>query len=1006
MEFQDRRRTMIFFRGGGATVFVLLAGMFLVSALDWFTPFPDFWRYVFSGVVYSATLAVAILWLIRPLMGTPRAGEVARRIEIACPAMHEMLISAVELGDVDAGKSEDSVGLRRWLQSSTVSRLAEVNVESILPGRRVLRWMLAAVFVCILTTLIALRPDGRQLLARAFAPMANIDRVSRTTIMLKSPTADALIAPLGDSLSLTIEVKGPDRLIKKRLPMMETLVPGGMLQSVLMTPGTNGTYSTTIAVNDPAIQLRFQAGDAVTRRFILKSQARPSVITFVKVYRYPAYTGLPARTVEEKDGDLSAIAGTEVELRLKADQRISMGELRMVTKDQTNSVTLLPAADPTEMIASYRLMDSGTFHVHLVAAAGNLESKNMVQYEFRALPDLLPSVQLELKEPELQVTPEELLKLRGVAADDIGLKALFQLVQTNNGAWITNTLKLAAPSPTNAPFRVEFDLLPLTVKPGDEVVTRFVAEDLNSQRAESMAIRLKIASAVFDISRYESLDIRRKLQTEFDLVQKISAAARKTIPADFVAIAKTGNTAKLLGNVTDATARLKELLAAVTNATTLIDSSTLKLGAGRQSDELLLYGLVLSSVRIEWSSAIQTHLDAFTRNIGDPTLGARAQEIEVLIQTLDEIVQNWHRATAHVLATEELDVIIDHLDFITHALARMNKQALAGLGKDAEALTRLSRRQKGVGREMEVVAKQINETIARLQGGHRNVADTLKTKLEAIQQEMRDSQPTGSLDRGQKAEMELAGELKKLRPARTELARESRAAINILIAQVGTAAARIRQIDQWAGRRINAAKKLIEARDKKKDVESAQAHDELAEETLKLVWKSVVEAIRELSHREEKRPDPDSSFAADLSKASLGLETLLETLDAGQPPETTLPVLARIADALEKLEAGHAMARLESLLTRLEEQERFSPNASDLHSARPKDWDWTHEGMDRAAIRLQNAKLPAAAIDTLRGAAGGNSAKAVGTTMEHRRTTAPSFSVESNPIKNEPRNQP
>ena len=113
MEFQDRRRTMIFFRGGGATVSVLLAGMFLVSALDWFTPFPDFWRYVFSGVVYLATLAVAILWLIRPLMGTPRAGEVARRIEIACPAMHEMLISAVELGDVDAGKSEDSVG-PRW----------------------------------------------------------------------------------------------------------------------------------------------------------------------------------------------------------------------------------------------------------------------------------------------------------------------------------------------------------------------------------------------------------------------------------------------------------------------------------------------------------------------------------------------------------------------------------------------------------------------------------------------------------------------------------------------------------------------------------------------------------------------------------------------------------------------------------------------------------------------------------------------------------------------------
>ena len=1006
VEFQARRRAMIFFRGGGATAAVLLGGMLLVSLVDWFTPVADVSRYLLTGGVYLAALAVAFLWLIRPLTLTPRAGEVARRIEIACPQMHETLVSAVELGDVDAGKDLDSTAMRRWLQSVTVAQLADVDVETILPGRRVMRWMIAAGFTILVAGVLAALPNGRQLLARAFAPMANIERVSRTKIKLTSPTEDALISPLGDSLSITIEVDGPDRLIKKRLPLMEIIVPGGSIQSVLMTPGTNGTYSTSIAVNDPAIQLRFQAGDAITRRFNLKAKARPTVLSFIKVYRYPAYTGLPERQVEENNGDLAALIGTEVELRVKTDQPVLEGELQMVTKDQTNSVPLLQAANPKEMFATHRLLDSGVYQVHLVAREGNLKSRNMLQYDFRALPDLLPSVHLDSKEPERQVTPEELLNLRGVATDDIGIKALYQLVQTNNGAWMTNTLKLAAQPTTNAIFRVAFDLLPLSVKPGDEVVTRFVAEDLNNQRAESMAVRLKIASAVFDVGRYEVLNVRRKLQAEFDTVQKPAADVRQSIPANFVAVAKSGNTASLLPKVTDAQARLKELLTAVEKASALIESSTTKLGAGRESDELLLYSRVLGSVRIEWSGAIQTHLAAFTRNIGDPTLSARAVEIETLVQKLDGLVQDWHRATVSVLATEELDVIIDHLDFITHALARMNALAIAGQGKDPEVLERLARRQKGVSREMEVVSKHLGEAIGRLRGGHRDVADALKTKLETLQQEMRAALPADSLVRGQKAETELAGELKKLRPARTELAKDSRTTVGALIAQVGTAAARVRQIDQWVGRRLDAAKKLVEARDKKKDIDAAQAQDELAEETLKLVWQSVVGALRELAQCEEKRPDPDPGFAADLSKAAQGLETLLQSLEAGQTTETVLRDLLRIADALDKLEAGHALARLESLLTRLEEQERFSPNASDLHSARPKDWDWTHEGMGRAALRLQDAKLPAEAINTLRGAADGNPAKSLGTTMEQRRTSAPTFSIESNPVKNEPRNQP
>src|SRR5258708_7831485 len=79
------------------------------------------------------------------------------------------------------------------------------------------------------------------------------------------------------------------------------------------------------------VEYRVRAGDAITRKYRLRASARPHVTVFHKTYRFPEYTQMPPKEVSEDSGDLVAIEGTEVELRLETDQAVNKAELRLET---------------------------------------------------------------------------------------------------------------------------------------------------------------------------------------------------------------------------------------------------------------------------------------------------------------------------------------------------------------------------------------------------------------------------------------------------------------------------------------------------------------------------------------------------------------------------------------------------------------------------------------------------------------------------------------------------
>ena len=360
----------------------------------------------------------------------------------------------------------------------------------------------------------------RRLLARALLPSANIERVSKTRIVVTDPTPADAVVPRGDTVPVIVEVSGrPATEIH-----LETFA-GGARAGVRMKPIGPGRFTANIDVGTDTLQYRIRGGDALTRRYRITAYPAPQVVAFAKTYEAPDYARMPPRTVRETAGDLEGLVGTRVGLALTVDQPVRAAELRIEHGGTPQTVPLQKAEDGT-LRTDLTLAQPGTYHVRLVAERTGFENRYRPVYEIRVLPDLVPQVEFTTPERDLTVTPDEVVKLAAVARDDFGVASLVQAVQVNRAAWRDEGAPAAS---TNAEIAIErpWDLLPLGLKPGDQVLVKFVARDLKGNLGESTVRRLTIGARGFDPDRMKPIEARKVLREATGRLADATRAAKK-----------------------------------------------------------------------------------------------------------------------------------------------------------------------------------------------------------------------------------------------------------------------------------------------------------------------------------------------------------------------------------------------------------------------------------------------------------------------------------------------
>ncbi len=240
--------------------------------------------------------------------------------------------------------------------------MADVQVERLLPAVLLRTAVMAAVVIVVLWIVALVLPSLSfgTLLVRALAPGANLDNVSSVKVRIIQPNPAEMAVAQGDSVPLLVELSG--RRVTK--VYLETFTKGGGHEMVQLQPAPNNRFTASVQVARDDVDYRVRAFDAVTRKYKLQAAVRPHVIKFHKEYRYPAYTELPPKTLDEENGDLAAIEGTQVNLEVETDQAVRVAALSFESGQHVAEIPLEKRANgpPRRPAAADRLrhLSSGT----------------------------------------------------------------------------------------------------------------------------------------------------------------------------------------------------------------------------------------------------------------------------------------------------------------------------------------------------------------------------------------------------------------------------------------------------------------------------------------------------------------------------------------------------------------------------------------------------------------------------------------------------------------------
>ena len=161
-------------------------------------------------------------------------------------------------------------------------------------------------------------------------PMANLARLSTIKVHILDPNPAEMVVPQGDSVPLDVQISGG----KVEKAYLETFSKAGGRNVVqLSAHGQAGDrFAGSVQIAREDVDYRVRAGDGrqhlvpAARR---RAPARGRVSQDVHLPR--VHRAAAEGSWQETSGDLVALEGTEVDLRIDTDQPVKAAELRIET---------------------------------------------------------------------------------------------------------------------------------------------------------------------------------------------------------------------------------------------------------------------------------------------------------------------------------------------------------------------------------------------------------------------------------------------------------------------------------------------------------------------------------------------------------------------------------------------------------------------------------------------------------------------------------------------------
>ena len=526
--FRLRRQQLLRLRAalcGGA---IALTAFTLIALLDraWFMPDglrPWVTLCAYGGAAYAAW---RVAW--RFIAQAKGKEGTAKLIEAAEPALRERLLAAVELANPKGGVNvKDSVEFREKLQDDVAGAIEGIDWNAKLPTRTLRPWFIAAGGVAAVILVLCLLP-GLHLsgfLARAALPFANLERPASVKIKILEPLKASTLAPIGSEVPLIIETEGP----QPAQATLEFAVEGSKPRRTELSSVGTARFEGVVPVGQTDVRYRVHAADAITPWRTLSARARPRIVEFTKTIVPPAYSGWKETTVTADQGDLEALDGSTIKLSLKTNQPVAQSEF-VLNPDLPEKKPLTSITTPEGRLTTDIAVQAthSSWQVSLKSQETGFTNEESTPWRITTIPDLPPTAQISEPAEQIELLPDEAVRLAGLATDDVGLGAV-KLAHAINGAnWTERDLPFTKAA-KEAPVQTLLPLAPLGVKTGDALLIKLIVTDLKGQKAESPPIRVIILEQTVDPRQREWAESQRRLAQKADRLDEQTRELNKEL---------------------------------------------------------------------------------------------------------------------------------------------------------------------------------------------------------------------------------------------------------------------------------------------------------------------------------------------------------------------------------------------------------------------------------------------------------------------------------------------
>ena len=575
-KFGARQSMMLILQGLAFATLCVIACAAIIVALDAMRWIDDPTRWALSIGMYVASITLGCWFGLNRCWKKIDEVQIAQHVETATPNFNESLLSAVELEHTPFDKRHFSPEFLHAIQRNVSDQLGAITPRSLLPWSLVLRPIFAALGAITLATLLCAVPNLQMpnRFARALFPFLDIQRPSKSQIMILAPSRDELTVPENQSVSFEIEVQGePTESAFLELRSAPNSRSKNTSRSskptrieMNLTQRDPLTFASIASIQSEPIEYRFVSGDAVTAYRKLQTTPRPRAVEFHHKIEFPSYTNIPPSARSSELGNVRVLSDSKLDLSVVPSMPLQSARLSLEELDSGEKKFIDLTFDPltkrwgTDLQIDRDMKAQVKLTAEVPGALTPIENTFSPFFEIECAEDNAPNVAWMVAEKTLWstppmanqswiVSPQEFISMAVAVADDLPGTMLTQEISVNRKPWETIDLpipmeldaeKHAATTnalvswtgldgvehATRGTVQWKWDLLSRSLTSGDVVAIRMAAKDSADHVAYSVPIQLSLASEDFDRNRHQSLIYRAVLGPDLQKIADLIRTSR------------------------------------------------------------------------------------------------------------------------------------------------------------------------------------------------------------------------------------------------------------------------------------------------------------------------------------------------------------------------------------------------------------------------------------------------------------------------------------------------